>query len=96
MKGRCAMVRKIINIIKERMEYALRRLCGRIAPDRRTAVVLALLLLFAVASAYMTASSIRHSTRGIRIQMHLDRAERLQQKVEQLQHEMDSIRNIAP
>jgi hypothetical protein len=47
-----------ICMIRERTELSLRRLCGRIAPDRRVAVVLAMLALFGCGSIYMTVSSI--------------------------------------
>ena len=47
-----------ICMMRERFELAVKRLCGRIPPDRRVWVILAMLVLFGVGSVYMTVSSI--------------------------------------
>ncbi len=47
-----------ICMMRERLELAVKRLCGRIPPDRRVWVILAMLVLFGVGSIYMTVSSI--------------------------------------
>ncbi len=64
-------VKKIIENVRERMELALRRLCGRITPDKRVAVILTMLVLFGGGSIYMTVSSIYNfgKERGRRLEI---------------------------
>lgn len=54
----------------------LRRLCGRISPDMRVAVIVALTLLFAGLSVYMTVSSIYRIGRQDGQRLEIQRMER--------------------
>lgn len=87
------MVRKLINTLSERIEHSLRRLCGRITPDKRTTVVLVLFFIFAAASIYMAVSSLwpDKDRKLLRIQ---NRIERLNLENRRLEQQLDSIRNI--
>lgn len=51
------MRRRIVKF-REWSEENLRRLCGRITPEKRLAVILAMFILFAVTSLYVLASAI--------------------------------------
>jgi hypothetical protein len=51
-------VKKVVEDIRERMELGLRRLCGRISPDARVYVIVAMFILFGCGSIWMTVSSI--------------------------------------
>ena len=73
-------VKKSVEDIRERMELTVRRLCGRITPDKRVAVILTMLLLFGGGSIYMTVSSIYNfgKDRGRRLEIERIEAIRLQ------------------
>lgn len=49
---------KKIAAARQRMEDALRSSLGRVTPDGRVVIILALLFLFSAGSVYMTVSSI--------------------------------------
>jgi hypothetical protein len=51
-------MKRTIEDIRERVELGARRLCGRITPDKRVAVILTMLVLFGSGSIWMTVSSI--------------------------------------
>lgn len=55
----------------------LRRLCGRISPDMRVAVIVTLTLAFAGLSVYMTVSSIYRIGRQDGQRLEIQRMERL-------------------
>ncbi len=73
-------VKKSVEDIRERMELTVRRLCGRITPDKRVAVILTMLVLFGGGSIYMTVSSIYNfgKDRGRRLEIERIEAIRLQ------------------
>jgi hypothetical protein len=58
--------------LRERMELGLRRLCGRISPNARVWVIVAMFILFGCGSIWMTVSSIyrfgRESGRTLEIE----------------------------
>lgn len=60
------------------MEDRLRRLCGRITPEKRLAVILTFFIIFSLLSIYMTVSSIYNLGKGdgesVRIE-HIDQPE---------------------
>lgn len=73
-------VKKSVEDIRERMELTARRLCGRITPDKRVAVILTMLVLFGGGSIYMIVSSIYNfgKERGRRYEIERIEAIRLQ------------------
>lgn len=52
------MIRKFITNIQDRADEKLRRLCGRITPGKRLAVLLTMFLFFGIASVYIFVSAI--------------------------------------
>lgn len=52
------MIGKIIVKIQDWADVRLRRLCGRLTPGKRLAVILTMLLTFSFLSIYMTVTSI--------------------------------------
>jgi hypothetical protein len=49
---------KPFEILRERVETGLRKVCGRVSPDRRAMVIIAMLVLFAALNLWMTARAI--------------------------------------
>lgn len=56
-KGK-AMAKKLFRNLGETVEDFLRRICGRITPDKRVIVIVSMMLLFSGLSIYMTVSGI--------------------------------------
>lgn len=52
------MVGKIIVKVQDRADEKLRRLCGRITPDMRVAIILVMFVAFGGLSVYMTVAAI--------------------------------------
>lgn len=52
------MIRKYVVLVQDWVEDKLRRLCGRITPGKRLAVLLTMFLFFGIASVYIFVSAI--------------------------------------
>lgn len=87
------MGRKIIRACDEWIEGSLRRLCGRITPDGRVVVILAMFLSFTALSLYITISSIYRFGKGEGAKMQIEHIEKLELELRQKQSELDSINN---
>lgn len=76
-----------MNRIQDWADDSLRRLCGRITPGKRLAVILTMFLFFSIASVYIFVSAIYNigKNEGRRIEIEHIRLLELQQK--------DSINN---
>jgi len=76
-------VKQTIENLRERMELSVRRLCGRITPDKRVAVILTMLALFGGGSIWMTVSSIYNfgKEKGRRLEIERIEAVRVQPQV---------------
>lgn len=83
------MANKIFQDIGERIEGFLRRLVGRITPDKRVGVILTMLVLFGGLSLYMTISSIYNLGRNSGKNLRIERIESLRFQSEQARR--DSI-----
>ncbi len=81
------MIGRCINKIQDWADDSLRRLCGRITPGKRLAVILTMFLFFSVASVYIFVSGIYNigKNEGRRIEIEHIRLLELQRK--------DSINN---
>lgn len=81
------MIRKCMNRIQDWADDSLRRLCGRITPGKRLAVILTMFLFFSIASVYIFVSAIYNigKNEGRRIEIEHIRLLELQRK--------DSINN---
>lgn len=81
------MIRKYMNRIQDWADDSLRRLCGRITPGKRLAVILTMFLFFSIASVYIFVSAIYNigKNEGRRIEIEHIRLLELQRK--------DSINN---
>jgi hypothetical protein len=86
------MVKKLFSKINEWLEDILRGLLGRMTPDRRVILVLAMLVVFGGLSIYMTVSSIYNFGRDRGERMQIERIEALKLQIEQSQR--DSINNL--
>lgn len=81
------MIGKCMNRIQDWADDSLRRLCGRITPGKRLAVILTMFLFFSIASVYIFVSGIYNigKNEGRRIEIEHIRLLELQRK--------DSINN---
>lgn len=81
------MIGRCMNRIQDWADDSLRRLCGRITPGKRLAVILTMFLFFSIASVYIFVSGIYNigKNEGRRIEIEHIRLLELQQK--------DSINN---
>lgn len=81
------MIGRFIRKIQDWADDSLRRLCGRITPGKRLAVILTMFLFFSVASVYIFVSGIYNigKNEGRRIEIEHIRLLELQRK--------DSINN---
>lgn len=81
------MIGRCINRIQDWADDSLRRLCGRITPGKRLAVILTMFLFFSIASVYIFVSGIYNigKNEGRRIEIEHIRLLELQRK--------DSINN---
>lgn len=52
------MIRKYVILVQDWVDDNLRRLCGRITPGKRLAVLLTMFLFFGIASVYIFVSAI--------------------------------------
>jgi hypothetical protein len=55
---------KPLETLRERIEIGLRKVCGRVSPDRRAAVIVAMLVVFAALNIWVTARAIWSIGRG--------------------------------
>ena len=72
------MVKELFNKINGWLEDGLRGVLGRLSPDHRVFLVLAMLSVFGGLSIYMTVSSIYNLGRKDGIQLDIERIESLQ------------------
>ncbi len=81
------MIGRCMNKIQDWADDSLRRLCGRITPGKRLAVILTMFLFFSIASVYIFVSGIYNigKNEGRRIEIEHIRLLELQRK--------DSINN---
>lgn len=81
------MIGRCMNKIQDWADDSLRRLCGRITPGKRLAVILTMFLFFGIASVYIFVSGIYNigKNEGRRIEIEHIRLLELQRK--------DSINN---
>ena len=81
------MIGRCMNKIQDWADDSLRRLCGRITPGKRLAVILTMFLFFGIASVYIFVSAIYNigKNEGQRIEIEHIRLLELQRK--------DSINN---
>lgn len=81
------MIGRCINRIQDWADDSLRRLCGRITPGKRLAVILTMFLFFGITSVYIFVSAIYNigKNEGQRIEIEHIRLLELQRK--------DSINN---
>ena len=81
------MIGRCINKIQDWADDSLRRLCGRITPGKRLAVILTMFLFFSIASVYIFVSGIYNigKNEGQRIEIEHIRLLELQRR--------DSINN---
>ena len=81
------MIGKCMNKIQDWADDSLRRLCGRITPEKRLAVILTMFFFFSIASVYIFVSGIYNigKNEGRRIEIEHIRLLELQRK--------DSINN---
>jgi hypothetical protein len=86
------MIRKLFKNLNEWLEDGLRGLLGRLTPDRRVILVLAMLFVFGGLSIYMTVSSIYNFGKKSGVQMEIERIETL--RLEQEQARRDSINQL--
>ena len=80
-----------MNRINEWLEDGLRGLLGRLTPDRRIILVIAMFLLFGGLSIYMTFSSIYNFGKNKAEKMRIEQIESLRLQLEQ---QRDSINNL--
>lgn len=88
------MLKKLFGKLNEWLEDGLRGLLGRMTPDRRVILVLAMLLVFGGLSVYMTVSSIYNIGKKSGVQMEIERIEALRLRQEQEQIHRDSINQL--
>jgi hypothetical protein len=86
------MVRKKIERLGEWTQDRLRRLCGRISPDVRVWVIVAMFLLFTALSLWFTASSIYRFGMGDGERMHIEHIERLELELRRRDAQTDSVK----
>lgn len=82
------MIRSLFYQLSYRTEQALRRLCGRLTPGKRLAVIVTMLIFFSALSLFITIYSIYSigKKNGEMLQIdHIDQLE-LQLKQDSLQH----------
>lgn len=85
------MIRKVMKHINEWLEDGLRGILGRLTPDRRVILVIAMLLVFGGLSIYMTFSSIYNFGKDKTKKMQIEQIESLKRQLEQ---QRDSINNL--
>lgn len=86
------MVKKLFSKLNEWLEDGLRGLLGRLTPDRRVILVLAMLFIFGGLSIYMTVSSIYNFGKKSGVQLEIKRIETL--RLQQEQARRDSINQL--
>ena len=87
------MIRSLFYQLSYRAEQALRRLCGRLTPGKRLAVIVTMLIFFSALSLFITIYSIYSigKKNGEMLQIdHIDQLE-LQLKQDSLQHIKEKV-----
>ena len=84
----------ILNVVGDWCDDRLRHLCGRITPDARIVIILVMLLLFGLLSAYMVIHTIYHLGEQEGQQLHIEHIESLQLQLQQRQDELDSLKQL--
>lgn len=87
------MIRSLFYQLSYRSEQALRRLCGRLTPGKRLAVIVTMLIFFSALSLFITIYSIYSigKKNGEMLQIdHIDQLE-LQLKQDSLQHIKEKV-----
>lgn len=74
------MIGKIIVKVQDWADEKLRRLCGRITPDQRVVVLLAMFVVFGGLSVYMTIASIYNIGKSDGKQLGIEHINQLQLK----------------
>lgn len=85
------MIQKIMKQINEWLEDSLRGILGRLTPDRRIILVIAMFFVFGGLSVYMTFSSIYNFGKNKAEKMQIEQIESLRLQLEQ---QRDSINNL--
>lgn len=75
-----AMIGRIIVKVQDWADEKLRRLCGRITPDQRVAVILVMFVMFGGLSVYMTVASIYNIGKSDGRELGIEHLNRLQLK----------------
>jgi hypothetical protein len=88
------MIRKRIERLGEWVEYRLRCLCGRISPDVRVWVIVAMFLVFSALSLWFTISSIYRFGKGNGERMRIEHIERLELELRQKDAQLDSVKHF--
>lgn len=74
------MIGRIIVKVQDWADEKLRRLCGRITPDRRVVIILVMFVLFGGLSVYMTVASIYNIGKSDGRELGIEHINRLQLK----------------
>lgn len=74
------MIGRIIVKVQDWADEKLRRLCGRITPDQRVAVILVMFVVFGGLSVYMTVASIYNIGKSDGRELGIEHINRLQLK----------------
>ena len=74
------MIGRVIVKVQDWADEKLRRLCGRITPDQRVAVILVMFVVFGGLSVYMTIASIYNIGKSDGRELGIEHINRLQLK----------------
>lgn len=74
------MIGRVIVKVQDWADEKLRRLCGRITPDQRVAVILVMFVVFGGLSVYMTVASIYNIGKSDGRELGIEHINRLQLK----------------
>ena len=85
------MIKKQLTRFRDWIDYGLRRMCGKLTPEKRLITILAMCVLFGIGSIYMTVSSIYNIGKRDAEQKYLEieHMKRLE-----LEHSNDSIKQL--
>lgn len=85
---------KKMNAIDDWIEDSLRRMCGRITPGKRLAVILTMFLGFTALSLYFTISSIYRFGKGDGERVQIQHIQRLELELQRKESQLDSIKHV--
>ena len=86
------MIRKLINKVNECWEDGLRKLFGRLTPNRRVILIVIMLISFSGLSIFMTFSSIYNLGKDRGEKMQMEHLSRLQFELKKLRLKTDSLK----